>query len=123
MFAWISYICMAGLVWLIEAQETPVVQVPGERHLANLRQLTFGGENAEGYFSFNEKMVTFQSTHPPYQCDQQFTLDLATGTTRLVSTGRGRTTCGYFMPGDTTLLFASTHEHLETCPPLNLVDK
>lgn len=91
---------------------------PGETHLANLRQLTFGGENAEGYFSFDEKRLILQSTRPPYRCDQQFVLDIATGATRLVSPGTGRTTCGYFLPGDSTILFASTHAADPDCPPV-----
>ncbi len=89
----------------------------GERHLTNLRQLTSGGENAEGYFSFDERTLIFQSTRPPFHCDQQFILSLAGGDPRLVSTGKGRTTCGYFLPGDSTVLFASTHHLLEECPP------
>jgi TolB protein len=103
--------------WNTPLQEANLVPLPGERHLGSIRQLTFGGENAEGYFAFNEKLVVFQSTRPPFQCDQEYTLDLTSGTTRLVSTGKGRTTCGYFMPGDTTLLFASTHQALPACPP------
>ena len=90
---------------------------PAERHLANLRQLTFGGENAEGYFSFDEKKLIFQSTRGEYRCDQMFTMDLQSLDTRLVSTGTGRTTCGYFFPGDTAILFASTHGAGPECPP------
>jgi len=90
---------------------------PRERHFASLRQLTFGGENAEGYFSRDETRLIFQSTRPPYHCDQMFTLDLASGGTHLVSTGKGRTTCGYFFPGDSTILFSSTHHLREDCPP------
>lgn len=97
--------------------DAAALQLPEERHLRNVRQLTFGGENAEGYFSFNEQHVIFQSTRPPFSCDQQYILDLGTGATRLVSTGKGRTTCGYFMPGDTTIVYASTHAGSPACPP------
>ncbi len=83
----------------------------------NVRQLTFGGENAEGYFSFDERKLIFQSTRPPFSCDQEFLMDLATGGVTLVSTGKGRTTCGYFLPGDSTILFASTHLASPDCPP------
>jgi len=90
---------------------------PGERHFGAIRQLTFGGENAEGYFSFSEKSLIFQSTRDTFRCDQMFTMDLATLATRLVSPGIGRTTCGYFLPGDSTILFASTHGAGPACPP------
>ncbi len=93
------------------------IRYSAERHLTNVRQLTFGGQNAEGYFSFNEKMITFQSTRDSLQCDQQFVLDLKTGNSWRISTGKGRTTCGYFFPGDKRLLFASTHHLNPQCPP------
>jgi Tol biopolymer transport system component len=91
--------------------------MPGEIHFANLRQLTFGGQNAEGYFSFDEQRLIFQSTRDSFRCDQQFIMDVATGATRLVSTGAGRTTCGYFFPGDKQILFSSTHASMPGCPP------
>ena len=91
--------------------------LPGEKHLANLRQLTAGGENAEAYFSFSGTRLIFQSTHAPYHCDQMFTMNLDGSGKKLVSTGKGRTTCGYFLPGDQKILFASTHEGGPDCPP------
>ncbi|MBM2840763.1 MAG: WD40-like Beta Propeller Repeat [Bacteroidetes bacterium] len=97
--------------------QSPSLIVEGEKHFSNIRQLTFGGQNAEGYFSFNEKKLTFQSTRDSFQCDQQFVMDLRTANGRLVSTGKGRTTCGYFFPGDKRILFASTHLQMEHCPP------
>ncbi|HXF99700.1 MAG TPA: hypothetical protein VNL69_02895 [Bacteroidota bacterium] len=93
------------------------LRYPGEKHLDNIRQLTFGGENAEGYFSFDERMITFQSTRDSFRCDQQFIMELATGKTTLISTGTGRTTCGYFLPGDREVLFSSTHHYSPNCPP------
>ena len=89
----------------------------GEENFSSLRQLTFGGQNAEGYFSFDETRIIFQSTRGSLQCDQEFIMDLRTGITTMVSTGKGRTTCGYFLPGDATILFSSTHHLLTTCPP------
>ncbi len=91
--------------------------LPGEKHFAWVRQLTFGGENAEGYFSFDESRLIFQSTRDTFRCDQMYVMDLGTGTTRLVSTGHGRTTCGYFLPGDSAILYASTHASGRACPP------
>ncbi len=92
---------------------------PGEKHLANIRKLTAipGGENAEAYFSFDGKKLIFQSTRPPFQCDQIFTMDIDGSDVRMVSTGKGRTTCGYFLPGDRRILFSSTHEAGPECPP------
>jgi len=89
----------------------------GERHFRGLRQLTFGGENAEAYFSVDEQRLVFQSTRDGRGCDQIYTLDLATGAAQLVSTGRGRTTCAYYLPGDQRLLYASTHAADPGCLP------
>ena len=91
--------------------------LPDEKHLANIRQLTAGGENAEAYFSFDQAKLIFQSTRPPYGCDQIFTMRVDGSDTRLVSTGKGRTTCGYFLPGDSRILFSSTHQGSPDCPP------
>ncbi len=104
----------------ISVSQTTLAQslvVEGETHFAAVRQLTFGGQNAEGYFSFDESKLIFQSTRDSFHCDQEYIMDLQTGNVRLVSTGAGRTTCGYFFPGDEKILFSSTH-HLRTgCPP------
>lgn len=81
----------------------------GEKHLGALRQLTFGGENAEAYWSCDETRIIFQSTRPPYTADQIFTMQADGSDQRLVSTGKGRTTCSYFLPGDARILYASTH--------------
>jgi TolB protein len=89
----------------------------GEKHLRNIRQLTFGGTNAEAYFSSDDKKIIFQSTRPPYHCDQIFTMNLDGSGERLVSTGAGRTTCAYFFPGDRRILYASTHAWGKDCPP------
>lgn len=90
---------------------------PDEKHLRNIRQLTFGGTNAEAYFSFDETKLIFQSTRSPYQCDQILTMNLDGSEQKLVSTGKGRTTCAYFFPGDKNILFASTHTANDLCPP------
>ncbi len=91
-----------------------------ESHLSNMRQLTFGGDNAEAYFSFNDKYLSFQASNEAWgtQCDQVYYMPL-TGTKGnvppLISTGKGRTTCAYFMPGDKSILYASTHLAGEDC--------
>jgi len=80
-----------------------------ERHLGNLRQLTFGGENAEAYWNSADDLVVFQTTRPPYTADQIFTMKPDGSDLRLVSTGKGRTTCAYFLPDGKRIVYASTH--------------
>ncbi|MEZ5988669.1 MAG: hypothetical protein R3F30_06020 [Planctomycetota bacterium] len=89
-----------------------------EKHLRNIRQLTFGGENAEGYFSSDGKKLVFQARGGTtgFDCDQIFEFDLASNRTRLVSTGKGRTTCAYYHDGDRRILYASTHLGGDDCP-------
>ena len=64
-----------------------------ETHLRNIRQLTFNGDNAEAYFSFDGKQITFQSTREPFKCDQIFHMNLDGANLQLISSGKGRTTC------------------------------
>ena len=90
---------------------------PQEAHFSELRMLTDGGENAEAYFSFAGDRLIFQSTRPPFGCDQIFTMDLEDAETALASTGAGRTTCAYFLPGNEWIIYASTHEASPNCPP------
>lgn len=91
--------------------------VPGEKHLRNIRQLTFGGENAEAYFSADDKHLIFQSTRDDRQCDQIYTMDVDGSNVKLVSTGEGRTTCSYFFPNGKRILYSSTHLGAKECPP------
>ena len=90
---------------------------PGERHLANVRQLSFGGENAEAYWSFDGKLLIFQSTRDGAPCDQQYVMDPTGADVHRVSNGAGRTTCGYFFPDGSRILYSSTHEASAACPP------
>lgn len=89
-----------------------------EPRLANLKQLTRGGENAEAYFSFDGSRLIFQSTRPGHDCDQIFTMNVDGSDQKLVSTGLGRTTCGYFYPDGKSILYASTHLGSRECPPV-----
>jgi Tol biopolymer transport system component len=91
--------------------------LPQEKHLRNIRQLTFGGENAEAYFSGDGKKLTFQSTRAGHECDQIYTMNIDGSDVRMVSTGDGRTTCSYFLPGDKRILYSSTHLGAKQCPP------
>ncbi|MGQ0615259.1 MAG: TolB family protein [Planctomycetaceae bacterium] len=99
------------------SESVRVDPLPGERRLAGLRQLTFGGENAEAYWSFDFTRLIFQSTRPPFIADQIFTMRDDGSRQRLVSTGKGRTTCAYYLPGDERILYASTHGSGDAPPP------
>lgn len=91
--------------------------VAGEKHLTNIKQLTFGGENAEAYFSFDGKKLTFQSKRDGRQCDQIYSMNIDGTGTKMVSNGEGRTTCSYFFKGGKKVLYASTHGGKKECPP------
>jgi Tol biopolymer transport system component len=90
---------------------------PRETHLSNVRQLTFGGENAEAYFSHDGRRLTFQSQRDGHECDQQFVMGVDGSDVHRISTGTGRTTCGWWMKGDRRILFSSTHGADANCPP------
>jgi Tol biopolymer transport system component len=95
----------------------PVAPIAGEeKHLRNVRKLTFGGENAEAYWSGDGRRLIYQSKRKPFDCDQIFILDLETGADRLVSTGKGKCTCAYFLRGDRQILYSSTHLRDPNCP-------
>jgi len=90
---------------------------PRESHLRHVRQLTFGGQNAEAYFSYDGKRLIFQSTREPHKCDQIFIMNVDGSDPHLVSTGQGRTTCSYFYPDGKHILYSSTHLSSPECPP------
>ena len=89
----------------------------GEKHLKNVKMLTNGGENAEAYLSFDDTKLIFQSTHGDLLCDQIFTMNTDGTDKKMVSDGNGRTTCSYFLPGDTKIIYASTQLAGKDCPP------
>ncbi|HEY0783044.1 MAG TPA: peptidase M28, partial [Thermoanaerobaculia bacterium] len=100
------------------AAAPPALTDPRETHLADVIQLTHGGQNAEAYWSPDGKQLIFQSTRPPYACDQIFRMPAdGSGAAALVSTGKGRTTCSYFTPDGSRVLFSSTHAAGDACPP------
>ena len=96
-----------------EHVQTPLVR-DDEVHLSNIRQLTFGGENAEAYWNKDGTSLTFQSKREGMECDQIFRMDADGGNPRQVSVGNGRTTCAYIQT-DESILYASTHGHGEGC--------
>ncbi|MGE0567046.1 MAG: TolB family protein [Bacteroidia bacterium] len=96
-----------------------------EKHLKNIQKLTFGGDNAEAYFSPNSEELILQSNNKQWgvECDQIFRMTIAEAVKdtayrpKIVSTGKGRTTCSYFMPDGKDFLYASTHLKHDSCPP------
>jgi TolB protein len=100
-----------------QGQVSPGVQRPEEKRLKNVKQLTFGGENAEAYWSFDGKQITLQSTRDNLKADQIFIMNADGSSPRMVSTGKGRTTCSYFLKDGQRVLFASTHLAGDAPPP------
>ncbi len=100
------------------------IHFEGETHFKNVRQLTFGGDNAEAYFSYDGKYLIFQKTNPKegILCDQIWigkvpTTDGEKFEPKRISTGLGVTTCAYFYPDGKSVLYASTHLVENACPP------
>jgi TolB protein len=119
-FAIVSFVAGNG------QQASPASQnslaMPGEKHLRNVRQLTFGGQNAEAYFSADDRYLIFQHQGADVSCDQIYTIPVDTpdgkpAQPKLVSTGKGRTTCSYFFPAGDRILYSSTHAAAAECPP------
>jgi TolB protein len=102
---------LAAFVCLIFAQK------PGGKWLSNIHQLTLGGQNAEAYWSSDGTRLIFQSTRGELKCDQIFVMNADGSNQHMVSTGQGRTTCGYFLPDGKHILYASTHLAGDACPP------
>jgi TolB protein len=100
------FILMAGGLFAQTAQ-----------HLDNIKQLTFGGQNAEAYWAPDGKRLIFQSTRDKLECDQIFVMNADGSDQHMVSNGKGRTTCGYFLADNRHILYGSTHEAADACPP------
>ena len=100
------------------------IHFPDEKHFANVQQLTFGGDNAEAYFSFDGKWLIFQRTNPKLglNCDQMFIGKVPAPGEKfdphMVSSGKGRTTCGFFTKDGKHIIYASTFLGADTCPPV-----
>jgi Tol biopolymer transport system component len=98
----------------------------GEKHFKSIRQITFGGDNAEAYWSFDDKKMIFQSNNPAWglKCDQMFMMDVGENfkdkKPPMVSSGMGRTTCAYFLPDNQHFLYGSTHLADDECPEVPL---
>jgi len=100
------------------AAPAPSLLAPGEeKHLANIRQLTFGGQNAEAYWSADGTQLIFQSDEGTLPCDQIFTMKADGSDRKRVSNGQGKTTCSYFYPSGDRILYGSTFRASADCPP------
>ncbi len=107
----VQIIFLAASASLLPAQDLE------SKWLSNTRQLTSGGENAEAYWSPDGTRLIFQSTRGQLKCDQIFVMNADGSNQHMVSTGKGRTTCGYFLPDGKHILYASTHLAGDSCPP------
>ncbi len=110
--------CALGPAQGVKHEEVPHdLRTPQETHLRNVRQLTFGGENAEAYFNSDGAKLIFQSRRGALKCDQIFIMNTDGSDVHMVSTGGGRTTCSYFFPDGKHILYSSTHAASPDCPP------
>ena len=105
---------MKMTIFLAAAMATLATAQPD--YLSDIRQLTHGGQNAEAYWSPDGKRLVFMSTRPPYDCDQIFIMNADGSNQHLVSTGKGRTTCAYFLGDNKHIVYSSTHLAAEACP-------
>lgn len=93
------------------------IAAPGEKHFRNVKQLTFGGENAEAYFSSDGKQLVFQSKRDGRGCDQIYTMNADGSDQKMVSNGDGRTTCAYFLRDKKKVIYGTTFLGKKECPP------
>ena len=123
----LSIVLIAGCVKKVEKTKSDVAKADstfkqatlfeGEKHLANVRQLTFGGQNAEAYFSYDASELIFQSTRDSLKCDAIFRMNADGSHVRMVSSGKGVTTCSFIAPDNKSIIYASTHLGGDDCPP------
>ena len=120
-------LCIAGLLAAVSGagaeqvrdldRDSKAQAFPGETHLTNVRQLTFGGQNAEAYFSYDGQELIFQSTRDGHGCDAIFRMRADGSDVRQLSSGRGVTTCAFIAPDNRSIIYASTHLYNDSCPP------
>src|SRR5262249_32352194 len=109
---------VAGLAWsCAQSQKRGPPALPEEIHLADLRRITHGGQNAEAYWSFDGSQLSFQARSLNEQCDRIYRIAAVGGDPPPVPGGNGATPCAPFRPGDRELIYASTHLGGEACPP------
>jgi TolB protein len=110
------------LIFSCKEEQKDKLIYPGEVNFKSIEQITFGGDNAEAYWSFDDKQIIFQSSNNSWNvnCDQMFIMNnnetFESKIPKMVSTGTGRTTCSYFLPDNKHIIYASTHLDDENCP-------
>ena len=87
------------------------------KYFKSIKQITFGGSNAECYYSVDGKQFIYQASKDNYPCDRIFTMNTDGTNNKLVSTGTGRTTCAFFVPNSNKIIYSSTHEFSDDCLP------
>jgi TolB protein len=112
----LSILTLSGITYSQNDSNDPY-RLEGEKHLKNIMMLTDKGENAEAYLSFDEQKLIFQSNLGELKCDQIYTMNIDGTNKTMVSNGEGKTTCSYYLPGDTTIIYASTFGADKNCPP------
>src|SRR6266566_5420186 len=108
---------MLAILALAVVQAQAIAPDSGETHLRNIQQLTFGGQNAEAYFSRSGRQLIFQRQAADSGCDQMFVINVDGSGLHRVSDGKGRTTCGYFFENDARIFYSSTAHSGAACPP------
>ncbi len=99
---------------------------PEEKYFKSIRQITFGGDNAEAYWNWDDTQMIFQSNNKGWgmNCDQMFLMNIEDNfkdtIPPMVSTGMGRTTCAYFLPDNKHFVYGSTHLANKECPEVPL---
>src|SRR2546425_12232401 len=108
---------MLAILALAVVQAQAIAPDSGETHVRNIQQLTFGGQNAEPYFSRSGRQLIFQRQAADSGCDQMFVMNVDGSSLHRVSDGNGRTTCGYFFAEDRKIFSSSTDHPAAACPP------
>ncbi|ODC01120.1 hypothetical protein A3197_01140 [Candidatus Thiodiazotropha endoloripes] len=98
------------------AEQTPVLKKSDDRHMSNLTQLTFKGDNGEAYFSFDGQQLIYQSNREGFECDKIWTMNIDGSNKTMVSPNHGAHTCAFFQPGEQQIVFASTSHLQGSCP-------
>ncbi|HET9129538.1 MAG TPA: hypothetical protein VFO86_01245 [Terriglobia bacterium] len=109
----VSLLLASALAYQNPTDSRAIEANPDEKHLVNVRQLTFGGQNAEAYWSSDGKEITYQTRQPEFPDEQIFVMNADGSGKHLMSTGKGRCTCSYFTPDGKWVYFSSTHEKNE----------
>ncbi len=115
LFILLTFFILTNITFCQESGD--LYRMEGEKHLKNIKMLTDKGENAEAYLSFDEQKLIFQSNRGELPCDQIFTMGTDGSNITRISNGEGKTTCSYFLPGDTAVIYASTFGADKECPP------